>query len=211
MSVGPVFADVRVQLRHDDLTAPGGPKPVLNETWGMRAYDVPGRVIIDFVSVQECAGASPLKINKFDYGGWAMRGNAQWFDASVKGINAPDPAKSGNSDFLTGEGKHRKDGNHTRPRWVDLSGAVDGRVAGVTVIDHPTNFQYPQPVRLHPNKPYFCFGPEIATEFQIVPGQLYITHYRLDIHDGPPDVDTIERLTNDYANPPRVTEVEEKP
>ncbi len=53
------------------------------------------------------------------------------------------------------EGKHRADGNHTRPRWVDLSGAVDGRFDGVTILDHSSNFRFPRSVRLHPNNPEF--------------------------------------------------------
>jgi hypothetical protein len=191
-------------LQHDDLSAPGGPEKVLNETWHIVAHDVPGFVVLDIESEQQCAGTKPLKINEYRYGGFGIRGNRQWFDPSVKGNDLPDPARSGRSDFLTSEGKHRGDGNHTRPRWVDLSGEVDGRVGGVTVLDHPGNFRFPQPIRLHPNKPYFCFAPMVLGEFEIVPGKLYISRYRLIVHDGPPDPKTIERLWNDYADPPVV-------
>ena len=31
------------------------------------------------------------------------------------------------TDFLTSDGNRRIDGNHTRPRWVDLSGQIDGK------------------------------------------------------------------------------------
>ena len=39
---GPIRAEFSAALRHDDLTAPGGPAPVLDETWAITAYDIPG-------------------------------------------------------------------------------------------------------------------------------------------------------------------------
>jgi hypothetical protein len=203
-SSGPVAAVFYARLGHDDLTAPGGPEPALEETWHVVVHDVPGVVVIDFESVQSCVGAKPLKINKYHYGGFGVRGSRQWSDPKVEGNAPPDPARSGRSDFLTSEGKHRADGNHTRPRWVDFSGEVDGRVGGLAVLDHPGNFRYPQPVRLHPNMPYFCFAPMVLGEFEIVPGEPYTSRYRLIVHDGPPDPAVIERLWDDYADPPVV-------
>jgi hypothetical protein len=201
---GPAAASLFAILQHDDLSAPNGPVKVLNETWHIVVHDVPGLVVVDFESEQECAGTKPLKINKYHYGGFGLRCNRQWFDPLAKGNDAPDPARSGRSDFLTSDGKHRGDGNHTRPRWVDLSGEVDGRVGGVAVLDHPGNFRFPQPIRLHPNKPYFCFAPMVLGEFDLDPGKPYVSRYRLIVHDGPPDPKVIERLWDDYADPPRV-------
>jgi hypothetical protein len=214
---GPVFGQFQVKLRHDDLTAPGGPKPVLDEVWTVRAYDASDVFLVDFESRQACAGPEPLTINKYHYGGMGIRGNRAWFDPTVKGNNPPDPAKSGQSDFLTSEGKDRGNGNHTRPNWVDLSGRigeVDGdddrdRSGGIVLLDHPSNFRSPQPVRLHPNKPYFSFSPMVLGPFDIAPGQPYVSHYRFAIHDGKPDKKAIERLWHDYAEPPGVRVVSE--
>ena len=199
---GPIAAGLYAALLHEDLTAPGGPEKVLKERWGVEAYNVPGCVVVDFTSEMECAGAKPLKLNKYIYGGLGYRGNRQWVDPSAQGEAPPDPSKSGHSDFTTSDGKHRGDGNHTRPRWVDLSGEVDGKVAGLTILDHPGNFRFPQPVRLHPNKPYLSFAPEVLGEFEIVPGQAYVSRYRLIVHDGRPDPKLIERLWDDYTDPP---------
>ena len=201
---GPIAADFHATLRHEDTTAPGGPAPVLTERWAFQFYDIAGSVVIDLVSEQQCAGTKPLKLNKHIYGGLGYRGNRQWLDPMAKGDEPPDPARSGHSDFTTAEGKHRRDGNHTRPRWADLSGEVDGKVGGLTILDHPANFRFPQPVRLHPNKPYLSFAPEVLGEFEIVPGRKYVSRYRLIVHDGRPDLALIERLWNDYAEPPRV-------
>lgn len=208
-SGGPISGDFHAWLVHEALNTPGGPASVLKETWGVTAYSLSGAVVLDFESKQECAGPEPLKINKYHYGGLGFRGNRQWYDPGAKGDDPPDPARSGRVEFLTGEGKHRPDGNHTRPRWVDLSGEVDGRVGGIAILDHPGNFRYPQPVRLHPNKPYFSFAPAVLGDFEIVPGKPYISRYRLVVHDGRPDPALIERLRDDYADPPRARIVPE--
>jgi hypothetical protein len=207
---GPVAAEFTANLAHDALNSQSGPTRVLNEVWNVRVYDVPGYVVADVESVQTCAGDKALTINKYHYGGFGVRGSRRWSDRTAKGNDPPDQAKSGHSDFLTSEGKHRADGNHTRPRWVDLSGEADerGHVAGVTVFDHPGNFRFPQPVRLHPNMPYFCFAPMVLGEFEIAPGRPYVSRYRVVAHDGPPDKEAIERLWNDYADPPVVRVVE---
>ena len=91
-----------------------------------------------------------------------------------------------------------------------FSGQVDGKSAGVAILDSPSNFRFPQPVRLHPNKPYFCFSPMVDDEFAITRGHPYVSRYRLYIHDGPPDPEAIERVWHDYAEPPRVRIVEDK-
>jgi hypothetical protein len=200
---GPVCAEFAVRLRHEDITAPNAPVAVLNETWTVRTYRTGTVHVVDFVSRQECSGAEPLKINKYHYGGLGLRSNRAWFDPQA-GDDPPNPERSGRSDFLTSEGKHRADGNHTRPRWVDLSGLVEGQFAGITILDSPENFRAPQPVRLHPNKPYFCFAPMVVGEFTIDPGRPYTSRYRLLLHDGPADVPSIEEAWRDYAEPASV-------
>jgi hypothetical protein len=205
---GPVFGQFAVRLRHEDLTGPDAPTPVLDEVWTVRAYHVSGPFLVDFETRQTCAGAKPLEINRYHYGGFGLRGQRAWFDPGVKGEDPPDPARSGRSDFLTSEGKHRADGNHTRARWVDLSGLVDDRFGGVAVLGHPDNLRAPQPVRLHPNKPYLSFAPEVLGGFTIAPDSPYTARYRLATHDGPPDPAALDRLWRDYAEPPRVRVVE---
>jgi hypothetical protein len=38
--------------------------------------------------------------------------------------------------------------------------------------------------------------------FQIDPGKKFVLRYRYVVSDGPPDPKLLERLWNDYANPP---------
>jgi hypothetical protein len=109
-----------------------------------------------------------------------------------------------NYDYLTSEGKTWLDGNATRARWAEIHGAIDGRPSGAAVLGHPRNFRAPQPVRLHPSKPYFCFAPMILGEFAIQPGKPYDSCYRYYVHTGEPDRSVNERIWNDYADPPQV-------
>jgi hypothetical protein len=193
---GPVFAEFAVVLRHSDLTAPDGPKPVLEETWTVRVYRGKSPFLIDLESEQRAAGDSPLIVNQYHYGGMGLRGARPW-------LGQPE------SDFLTSLGKTRADGNHTRARWVIAHGTSGGGPASVAVLGHPDNFRAPQPVRLHPTKPYFCFAPMVVGQFEIAPGRPYRSRYRFATHDGPPDAELAERLWHDYAEPPAVRIVAE--
>lgn len=196
---GPAFTEFTVSHCHEDLSAPGEtPKPVLDETWRVRTWRPEGEhFVIDIVSTQTCASDSPLTINKYHYGGMAIRGTADWF------INEKDATQPG--DFLTSERKTRADGNHSRPKWVDMHGPYqDASHAGVAILCHPDNFRFPQWVRLHPSKPYFVFTPQVEEGFQIKPGEPYVSRYRYIVHDGKPDPKLLDRLWNDYATPPEV-------
>ncbi len=187
---GPVFGSFTAQLRQLDLTAPGGPQPVLNETWLVRAYNLTDRFLFEIEATQTCAGPDPVSIDQIHYGGLAIRGQAAWH--------------GDNYDYLTSQGKTKADGNQSRPNWVDIHGPVDGQPTGVTIFDHPGNFRFPQPVRLHPTMPYFCFTPASLGSFTIEPGKPYVSRYRFSVHDGELAPDVTEQLWNDYAHPPTV-------
>ncbi len=189
---GPVFGHFTVRLRHVNLNAPDGPKPMLDETWLVRVYHFADHFLFDLESTQTCAGASPLVVEEYHYGGMAIRGSVAW------------PAGSG-ADFLTSEGKTRTDGNHSRPRWCDIHGPIDGKPTGVCILSHPENFRFPQPVRLHPSMPYFCFTPAVLGSYRIEPeGPPYVSRYRFYVHDGRLDPQTADRLWHDFADPPKV-------
>jgi hypothetical protein len=189
-TAGPVFGAFRVELRHIALL-PDGPKTALNEVWTVRAFNLPDRNLFDLESVQTCASESPLIVNEYHYGGMGVRGNEGW--------NIKD-----GGGFLTSDGKTRADGNHTRPRWCDLYGPVGGDTPGITAFDHPSNFRFPQPVRIHPSMPYFCFAPMVLGEFRIEPGTPYRSAFRFDLHDGPVDPALADRAWADYGDPPSI-------
>ena len=223
---GPVLGFFDARLRQVDLTAPGGPKPVLNESWLVTVYNFADHYLFDIQSTQTCAGPSPLEVEEIHYGGMTIRAAASWCHGTK-------------FDYTTNEGKTRVDGNHSRPAWVDIQGPlldlckVDARsktvpsgsraapsviggasvnkdgTSGVTIMDHPSNFRFPQPVRMHPTMPYFCFVPAHLGSFKIEPGKPYVSRYRFYVHEGKLEKSQIERLWNDYAHPAEVRVVSE--
>ena len=191
---GPVFAEFTASIQHAALISTGERKPVLTESWTIRVYDVSERFLFDFVSEQKTAGVSPFHIDEYQYGAMAFRGRRNWLEP-------------GQGDFLTSERKTRADGNHSQPKWVDMYGQAEGDVSGLGVLAHTDNFRFPQFVRLHPRKPYFCFAPMVTGEFEITPGSPYRSAFRFCVHDGAA-ADILDRLWQDYADPPRVRIVE---
>ena len=192
-AAGAVFASFQPHHAHLDLGAPGGGKTVLNEVWLIRVWNVggpkAGHWLWDMVSTQRCASDSPLKLPKYFYGGQGFRGSRQW----AKEV-----------DMRTSEGKTRKDGNESKARWFDVSGLVDGKRAGCLIMIHPTNFRYPQPLRLNPKNPQTCIAPSQEGPWEIKPGADYVSRYRFCIHDGRMTDATAERLWADFAEPPVV-------
>lgn len=193
---GPVHGGFTARHRFVDLTAEPAPKPALDEFWDVRVYkpgtDARPYWVFDLVSRQECATSSPLVLPKYHYGGLGVRGNWAW--------NGKE-----NTDFLTSDGiTDRVQGNETRGRWCYMGGLVDGQRTGIAILCHPENFRFPQPMRLHPSEPFFCFAPAQLGDWVIEPGKPYISRYRFVLLDGEPDPALLERLWNDYANPPEV-------
>ncbi|MEO2013950.1 MAG: PmoA family protein [Fuerstiella sp.] len=188
---GPVFGFFKARLSHVDLTAPGEPTSVLNEIWYVRIYAFDDAFQFDITSTQECASAKPVSIDTIHYGGMTIRGHADWHE-------------HGNFDYLTDEGKSKTNGNQTRPRWVDLFGPIAGQTTGTLIMDHESNFRFPQPVRLHPTMPYFCFTPASLDSFTIQPGTPYVSRYRFYVHDASLDANIADRLWDQYSHAPKV-------
>jgi hypothetical protein len=68
-------------------------------------------------------------------------------------------------------------------------------------LGHPDNFRSPQPVRLHPNMPYFSLVPQQLGEFAIEPGKPYVSRFRFVVTDGAPDAAFLEACYRAYATP----------
>lgn len=166
-----------VEQLWEDIRAPGGPKPVLKETWKITTHDAgEDRFVFDIESAQWLIGEKPLTIEKYHYGGMAFRGNDQWLN--------PDKEAAPPATMLTSVGLGRVEGNHSRPKWVAMEGSIDEGKAGIAILAHPQNFRFPQWVRLHPNKPYFVFAPMVEEPFQITAGKAYVSRYRYVVYDG---------------------------
>lgn len=183
-----------VQLRHQDQTASEGPKTIIRETWTVTVYDRgenEDAFVFDLEQVQTNVTESRIVIEKYHYGGMALRGNSQWLSSATDAAG-----------FMTNQGKSREQGNHSRPNWVDMFGPVDGKIAGIAVLSHPSNFRHPQPIRLHPSKPYFSFSPMVESEFSIAPGKTYHARYRYLAHNGAADAERIDAEWQAYSKTP---------
>ena len=80
-SAGPVFAEVVTILEHQSLTDGASPVAALNETMCLRGYASPRKDlnVFDVELEQRAASEKPLKVLKYHYGGFAVRGASEWF------------------------------------------------------------------------------------------------------------------------------------
>ncbi len=184
---GPVFAELGVELMHSQILDEGVKQPVLDEGWLIRVYHSADPYMIDIQSMMTCETDKPLHLKEYHYGGMAFRGARAW--------------SFGKADFLTSEAKDRESGNHTRPQWTAITGEVDGNAYTVCGVDFPTNFRSPQPVRLHPDMPYFCWSPAVLGEFDITPEKPYASRYRFFILKGKPDKEQLDQLQQSAVVP----------
>lgn len=206
MQSGDVFCEFTAELKHSDLTAPGGSKPVLRELWTVRTWNIGDGFLIDIESRQTCVAESPLILNEYHYGGMAFRGTDQWLlKPKERALTGLEPIDADTIVEVTSEGKDRIEGNHTRPRWVLAGGPIDGEPASVVAMGHSRNFRAPEPVRLHPDKPYFVFTPVALGEYQLDPGVEHVARYRFAVSDHAPDTGRAERIWKDYGAGPAVT------
>lgn len=189
-SDGPVFA--AFQSRHEHLSLEHG--PVLDETWEVKTYRLPDFNVIDLTTRQKIIGSDTLFINQYHYGGMGIRLAAAWNE--VDSLHYTGPVQ-----VLTSQGiSDREKANHSRPNWTAVYGNLDGDTASVALFDHPGNFRFPQPVRVHPSMPYFVLTPMVEEAFQQVPGQEYRYTYRILSFDGPPDKAALDALWQAYAS-----------
>ncbi|HQS53111.1 MAG TPA: PmoA family protein, partial [Daejeonella sp.] len=188
---GAVFSTLESRNAYFDVSVSPN-KKVLDEDWQIKVYNTEGDekpyYVFDLELRQQLSSASVLKLPEYLYGGVGFRGNGEW--------NGKD-----NAYFLTSEGKDRSNGHATTSKWVHISGNISGKLSGISILSHPDNFRSPQPMRIHPTEPFFCYAPSQAGDFEIRPNQGYIARYRFIVYDGAPEAAFINRMWNDYAHP----------
>ncbi len=199
---GAVFAEVAAVHRHvvHADTLHKEEKEALQETWKIRAWrtDQDNKVwLIDVESILNCASASPLKIAAYRYQGFGFRATKDWEDANVK--------------MLTSEGFDKANGNATRARWCKVSGPVQGNPAGISFMTHPSNYNYPEQLRIWPEganqgkeNVFVNFNPAQDRDWVLAPGKNYSLRYRMLVYDGELDSLTAENYWSDFAHPPKV-------
>lgn len=189
-SSGPETGGFEARHRYVDLTG-AAPEPVLDERWQVTVrHTAPGAPFeFDVVIRQTAAGADPLALLEYRYGGFTFRGHTQWLE-------------SRQIDLVTSEGvRDRIAANGTRVRWCAMGGRVDGASAGLAILSHPSNPRAPQPIRVHPSMPMLCFAPTQLGPMEITAGAGLTARYRIVVFDGPPDAADLEARWQSFAHP----------
>ena len=189
---GPVFSSFEVGL---DYIAyfPQDTAIVSDEVWKVTIYPLPENYLIDWQLVHTWLGPDSLVIDQYHYGGTAFRGCKQW--------NISQGAYDSLVHIETNLHKSHLEANHSRPTWITMYGLVESaQYAGLVIIPSPENLRYPQPVRVHPRMPYFCFAPMVLGKFILQPNDVYESNCRIMVYDGKPDYSLIERTVAAYTN-----------
>ena len=199
---GNVFGSVTALHEHvvlDTLDA-AKDKVALNEAWDIRVWNADPEAevfLVDFTSTMRCATASPFTIKEYRYEGFSIRANEKWNDQTAT--------------LITSEGYDKSDGNGTRARWCDIKGPTQAGTSGALFITHPSNYNYPEQVRIWPTgmnegkeNVYFNFNPTQDRDWKLEPGNHYTLKYRMMVYDGEIDKATAERYWYDFAHPPKV-------
>lgn len=194
-----VYGGFTVIHDHIDLNGktPQGFEVALKEEWDVRVWDVgENSWMIDLTSTMNCATDSALKITQYRYQGFGFRATEKWDDKTAS--------------LLTSEGNTKEDGNSTRARWCDVNGISAFGTSGVLFITHPSNYNYPEPIRIWPvganrgkENVFFNFNPAMDRDWLLEPGTDYQLKYRMIVYDGKIDELRAERLWADFAYPPK--------
>lgn len=164
-------------------------EPILEETWQVRCFVIDASVwLLDLTVKQVALTDEPLVNLKYHYGGLGLRGERNW--------------RPGVATFQTSEGKDRIAGNASRPNWTALSGPVGPRRPMIAVLDHPSNFRHPQPVRLHPDMPYFAIAPMAEGEFEVSREQPFVARYGIVIASDAIARERLDALQRAFAADP---------
>lgn len=198
---GPVYAELQT-THHFIETITGNFAPILSDKWTVRAYAIPeseswNAHLFDLEVEQSNITEHAFTLLEYIYGGVGFRGSDQWIGEE-------------NMQLITSEGENREEAHMSRARWVLLSGTIDGEMTNIAILSHPDNLRFPQPMFVNQQEPFFIFAPLQLGDFTLGPAETFIAKYRYVIMDGQiPTTESIERLWQDYANPPRVSKIEQ--
>lgn len=195
---GPVFSWFKNALEHLAFVD-GDTIVALKEIWEMRLFPLGDAYLIDW-DITHQAVKDSLHLNEYHYGGAAFRGNTMW---NAEGFELENGFYDSLVFVLTNEGFDHQNGNHSRPLWTAMYGETENGKAGIAIMGHNTNYRHPQPVRIHPSMPYFCFAPMALGAFDLVPGEAYNSRYRLLVYDGEPDKAMINAVQANFVNSPQ--------
>ena len=196
---GPVFSEFRALHDHVVFKKGGGEKIAMKELQSVRVYPPRGNqnfFIVDFNIQLNCAGESPVKLMEYRYAGLGWRTTEKWDNK--------------NSMVLTSEGKTRKDADGSKARWCIVQGQIDDDYAGVVMMSFPTNYNFPEPLRIWPENQngrgdmFANFCPTKDIDWLLRPRQNYVLKYRFLVYNGRVDKDKAESAWQYFSDTPQI-------
>lgn len=201
-SSGPIFGAMEVRQDHvvfEDTTR-ANKEIALHEKLQVKVWntgDAHKSTLMDHTSTYTCATNESLTLTKYRYQGFGFRARANWNDQ--------------NTFLLTSEGKNKKNGNSTRARWCIISGPTEQGNAGVLFLTYPSNYNYPELIRIWPEganngveNVFFNFNPTMDRDFKLEPGKQYALKYRIVLFKGEMSAEEAEQYWNNFIHPPRI-------
>ncbi|GAC1455350.1 MAG: hypothetical protein NVSMB7_17200 [Chitinophagaceae bacterium] len=195
-----MYAEYKVLHEHVVFKKEGGEKVALNEVQSVRIYQPENKenyYIADITIQLNCASESPVLLLEYRYGGLGLRATKEW--------------TKDNSRIITSEGKNRKEADGSRARWCMVQGAVNGDSAGLVMMSYPTNYNYPEPLRVWPEEMngrgdvFLNFSPTKNMNWQLNPGKDYVLKYRLLVFNDDFPKEKAEAAWQNFAAPPAIT------
>ncbi len=175
---GPVFAEYAALHKHVAFKKGGGEKVALNELQTVRVYKPESKqdyYIVDITIELNCASESPFRILEYRYAGLGWRATEKW--------------NKDNVEVMTSEGKTRKESDGSTARWFYVQGALDNDYGGSAWMSHPTNYNFPEPLRIWPENSnngemFAMFAPTKTKDWLLLPGNTYALKYRFVVYNG---------------------------
>ena len=195
---GAIFSEFKAVHEHIAFKKDKTEKVALNELQTVRVYRPESNqdyFIVDITIEMNCASESPFKILEYRYAGLGWRATEKW--------------KKENSQVLTSEGKTRKDADGATARWCIIEGALDNDYGGAVMMSYPTNYNYPEPMRIWPEdsnqgEMFAMFAPTKNTNWLLSPGKVYSLNYRFVVFNGKFTKEKAESAWTYFATPPKV-------
>ena len=197
---GNVFADYKALHEHVVFKKSGENKIAINEVQSVKIYqpaDNSNYYIADILIQLNCASESPVLLLEYRYGGLGMRATQEW--------------NKDNSTVITSEGKARKEADGSKARWCMVQGSVNNDFAGIIFMSYPTNYNYPEPLRVWPEEMnnrgdvFINFSPTKNMNWLLSPGKEYLLKYRLIVFNDPFSKEKAEKGWEDFVYPPAIT------
>lgn len=196
---GPVFAQFSALHEHVVFKKGAGEKVAMNEIQSVRVYP-PQKgqdyFFVDFDIKMNTAADSPVKLLEYRYAGLGWRCTEKW--------------NNKNSMVLTSEGKGRVESDGSKARWCIVQGELDEDYGGVVMMSYPTNYNYPDPLRIWPINQngrgdlFANFCPTKDMDWMLYPRKDYSLRYRFLVYNGKYDAVKAENAWYYFANPVRV-------